>query len=450
VPAAPSPPRTASRPAAVPGSARGRAVARLGRLGPVRWFDAHPVGWQVLGAVVLVAAAWHVINAFLVTYPDEIWQVDLQVYREAAYSIVNGREVYDWLTDAPQYLPFTYPPFAAVLGTPLLLAPFRVVGWIWTGVQLGLLWFCTGLAFRAFLERAGARRGLLQGAVAGLLVQLQPLQDSIRYGQVNAVLVALCLADLVRRREGWWPRGSLVGIAAAIKLTPAVFWVHWIVVRRWRVLAASLTAAVAATVGTALYAPSASVAYWTGAVLDPGRLGPNADTANQSLRGLVLRAGVPDGPLVTLGWAVGVLLVSYAGYRLSARLERVGEPVAVVAAMGMLAFLLSPVSWLHHMWWGVPAIGALLGDGRRTARIAAAVLAGVVLFSRLPWTGVELRGQAGWRHVLGWVDQQAYCWLALAVLAALWWLVARPAERSTDVEAEPGDLTPAGESRAAS
>ena len=32
--------------------------------------------------------------------------------------------------------------------------------------------------------------------------------------------------------------------------------------------------------------------------------------------------------------------------------------------MGMLAFLLSPVSWIHHMYWGLVAVGALVGDGR--------------------------------------------------------------------------------------
>jgi len=436
VPAAPSPPRTAPRP--VP--------ARRSVAGPVRRLGARPLVWRLLGIAVLVAAAWHVVDTFLVRYPDEIWQVDLQVYREGAYSIVNGREVYDWLTDAPQYLPFTYPPFAGLVGTPLLLAPFRVVGWVWTGVQLALLWVSTGLAFRAFLERAGVRRGLLQGVVAALLVQLQPLQDSIRYGQVNGLLVALCLADVARRRDGWWPRGSLVGIAAAIKLTPAVFWVHWVVVRRWRVLAASVIAAVTATVATALYVPSASMAYWTDVLLDPGRLGPNAATENQSLRGMLLRTWLPEGPLLSLTWVVCVLLVAYAGYGISARLERLGEPVAVVAALGMLAFLLSPVSWIHHMWWGVVAIGALLGDGRRPARVLAAVTVGAVLYSKLPWWGQGFVAQPGWRHVIGWVDQQAYCWLALGVLAALWWLVARPGEAEAQA-ASVVDTTVTGESR---
>jgi alpha-1,2-mannosyltransferase len=126
----------------------------------------------------------------------------------------------------------------------------------------------------------------------------------------------------------------------------------------------------------------------------------------------------------------------------SARLERLGDPVGVVAAVGMLAFLLSPVSWIHHMWWGVPAIGALLGDGRRTARVVAAVATGAVLFSRLPWTGQTLVGRSGWRHVVGWIDQQAYCWLALGVLAALWWLVVRPAEKAeVRSEADPEETT---------
>jgi alpha-1,2-mannosyltransferase len=140
-----------------------------------------------------------------------------------------------------------------------------------------------------------------------------------------------------------------------------------------------------------------------------------------------------------------VLLVAYAGYGISARLERLGEPVAVVAALGMLAFLLSPVSWIHHMWWGVVAIGALLGDGRRPARVLAAVTVGAVLYSKLPWWGQGFVAETGWRHVIGWVDQQAYCWLALGVLAALWWLVARPGE--AEAPAASVDTTVTGESR---
>jgi alpha-1,2-mannosyltransferase len=432
VPAVTRPAQAPVAPASPDAGTRSRGTLRARRL------------WSALGMLVLGAAAAHVVNSFLVTYPDEIWQVDLEVYREGAYSLVNGRQVYAWLTDAPQYLPFTYPPFAALVGTPLLLVPFRAAGWLWTGLQLALLWYSTRIAFRPLLARAGRYAGLAQGVVAAVLVQLQPMQDSIRYGQVNAVIVALCLADVARRRAGWWPRGSLVGLAAAVKLTPAVFWVHWLVTRNPRVLLTSVATAATVTVLTALYAPSASAAYWTDALLDPTRLGPNADTANQSMRGVLMRLGPSQGPLLTVSWVLCVGVVAYFGFRLSARFERLGEPVAVVATMGMLAFLLSPVSWIHHMYWGLPAVGALVGDGRNRRRIVAAAVGLAVMWRKLPWTGQALRSRHGWQSWLGSVEQQAYCWLALGVLVALWWLVARPAEvAAADTTRDVRGTTPA-------
>ncbi len=143
-----------------------------------------------------------------------------------------------------------------------------------------------------------------------------------------------------------------------MKLTPAVFWVHWIVIRNRRALLASVGTAAGVTLLTALYAPSASAAYWTDALLDPTRLGPNADTANQSMRGVLLRLGPSQGPLLTA--ELGALRGrgrAWFGYRLAARFDRLGDQVAVVATLGMLAFLVSPVSWIHHMYWGAVAVG---------------------------------------------------------------------------------------------
>ena len=391
--------------------------------------------WWLLGVLLLAGSAYHVIDNYLIHYPDEIWQVDLEVYREGARSLVDGRQVYTWLTDNPQYLPFTYPPFGALVGTPLLLVPFRAVGWLWTFLQLALLWICTGLAFRPFLARFGRRRGLAHGAVAAVLVQLQPVQDGIRFGQVNAIIVTLCLLDVARRRAGWWPRGSLTGIAAAIKLTPAVFWIHYALTRRWRALGLSMLTAAAATGLTALFAPSASAAYWTDALLDPSRLGPNANTSNQSMRGVLMRIGPPAGPLQTAAWVLAVLVVGVLGYRLAVRLDRLDEQVAVVAVLGMLAVLLSPVSWIHHLHWGIVVIGALLGDARVRRRVWAAAVATLVLLLKLPWWGGDWQHQHHHLlHYVGNVVEQSYCWFALASLLALWWLLAKDSPQPPDAE----------------
>jgi alpha-1,2-mannosyltransferase len=401
--------------------------------------------WRLAGLLVFVAASYATVHTFLVEWPDEIWQVDLEVYREAAHSLVLGRPIYDFLTSAPQYLPMTYPPFSALIGTPLLLVPFRVAGWLWTVMQLGLLWITVGLAFRPFLERFAARRGLVHGLIAGVLIQLQPVGDGIRFGQVNAILVALCLFDIARTREGWWPRGSLIGIAAAVKLTPAVFWVHLATVRRWRVLAVSLGTAAGATLLTTLIAPSSTAAYWTQALLDPGRLGPNAGTSNQSMRGVLLRIGPPQGPLFTLTWVALVVVVGTFGYWLAARLHRLDEPIAVVATVGMLAVLLSPVSWVHHLHWGIVVIAAVLGDARIRSRVVTALAGTLVLYLKLPWWGGSMGAEGrGW----AWTDalmEDSYCLFALAALVVMWFFLVRGRrEQQPPVVMAPDDADLAG------
>jgi alpha-1,2-mannosyltransferase len=398
-------------------------------------------GWRLIGLLVFALACYPGVHTYLMLWPDEIWQVDLEVYREAARSLVLGRPIYDFLTSAPQYLPMTYPPFSALLGTPLLLVPFRVAGWSWTFFQLWLLWITVGMAFRSFLDRYGTRSGLVQGIVTGIMVNLQPVAEGIRFGQVNAVLVVLCLADVVRRRQGRWPRGSLIGVAAAVKLTPAVFWVYLATVRRWRVLAVSMGTAAGLTLFTMFIAPSSTAAYWTQALLDPGRLGPNAGTSNQSLRGMLLRVGPAEGPLFALIWLGLAVAVSVFGYWLAVRLHGLGEPVAVVGAIGMLAVLLSPVSWVHHLHWGVVVIAALLGDARTRSRVVAALAATVVLALRLPWWGGSMVAEQRGPTVVGQLLENSYTLFGLLALVALWFFVVRGHTPQSPDESIPVDPT---------
>ena len=408
--------------------------------------------WTALGALVLLASAAPLVRYYLVRQPPEIWQVDLEVYRDGALSLLLGRDVYGWLTASPQWLPFTYPPFAALLGMPLALVPFRAAGWLWTALQLWLLWFSTGVAFRPFLARFGARGPLVQGVVAGVLVWSLPVAEGIRFGQVNAVVVALCLADVARRTPRLWPRGVLVGVAAAVKLTPGVFWIHWAVARRWRPLAASVGATAAVTGLTFLLLPAASATFWTDALLDPGRLGPNAGTSNQSLRGALLRlwpggsSVAGPGPGFSPVWLVVVLAVGACGFAVSRRLEQRGERVAVVAVVGMLAVLLSPVSWVHHVHWGIVVVGALLGDARRPARVVAAAVALGTLLARLPWWGANALATGDLPRWLARCMQSGYTLFALVSVLLLWWLLVRRPDAGRNDAGQNGVGTPAAAS----
>jgi alpha-1,2-mannosyltransferase len=108
----------------------------------------------------------------------------------------------------------------------------------------------------------------------------------------------------------------------------------------------------------------------------------------------------------------------------------------------MAAFLVSPVSWVHHMHWGVVVVGALLGDGRTRARLLAALAAAALLWMRLPWWGVTVLADGLAPRWAGRILQNGYTVFALLAIAALWWLVARrhpepavdPSSRGTAAE----------------
>lgn len=404
------------------------------------------VVWALALAVVVLAelpVAWH----YLVAWPQDQWQVDVEVYREAGRSVLVGRPVYLHLTESPQLLPFTYPPFAALLAVPLALMPFGVAGWLWTAAQVAAVVATVAIAFRPWLVRAaeglraryaggaGGREWLplLVALVSAPMLWLHPVADGVRFGQVNAFIVLACLADIALPRTRW-PRGLLIGLCVAVKLTPGVFLIHFLLSRRWREAAWVVGGAAGATVGALLVLPEASLAFWGGALSDPTRLGPNAGTSNQSLRGVLLRLG-PDGVAGSLLWLVLVAVVGWAGFLVARRAHAAGLRAAEVGAVGLMAVLLSPVAWIHHLAWMVVVIGALVGSGRSRRHLAyAAVMTGWFL-CRLPWWGITWIDERWQPRAVGRLLQNADCLGALLALLLLWLVVRSRAPRAD------GDVT---------
>ena len=89
---------------------------------------------------------------------------------------------------------------------------------------------------------------------------------------------------------------------------------------------------------------------------------------NQSLRGLALRWGVPTPVL----WAAPRAVAAVGLLRARAA-HRSGSLVAAATLVGLTSVLISPIAWVHHAVWVVPAIGVIVSDGRSGRRIAAAV-----------------------------------------------------------------------------
>ncbi|GAA1527966.1 glycosyltransferase 87 family protein [Actinomadura kijaniata] len=432
----------------------------------------------LLGVAVAALAVSPIVTKWLTNPPDQR-MVDLEVYRDGGRAILRGAPLYEVVTPPPQLLPFTYPPFAAVLAVPFTLMRWwhAQIAWIavsYTGLAV-VVWFC----FRDLIRRTGRWAPVTTGALFGAMAYVWSSFDQIRFGQVGFLLMALCLADCLAR-TAYWPRGALVGLAVAIKLVPGVFLVYFLLTGRRDALANAVLTAAAASLAAFALLPHDSADYWFGALLEGGeRTGAVDGTTNQALNGMVARA-LPEGPPRSLVWLALSLVVAFVGFRLARRATRLGDTAAArvtapfggtdltraadpaagtpardlllagVAITGLLSVLLSPVGWIHHLVWMIAVIGALVGDGRDARRCLVGGVVWVAFLFPLPWWGVTPAREAPvliWRF-LGQLLRDAFGLIAVMMILVLGiWLVNR-LRRKVDHEetslggAEVGTLAP--------
>src|SRR5205814_2149731 len=239
------------------------------------------------------------------------------------------------------------------------------------------------VACAATLKLAGCRAAKATvAAVTAAALALEPMYHTLLQGQVNLILLALVLADVWRASRGR-PAGIGVGIAAAIKLTPAIFVLLFLLTRRTR---AAMTAA-GTFIGCGLIgylvAPAASRLYWTGAFYDTKRVDAPY-IGNQSPYGAAIRI---FGGIAHVGhWYLLLsLAVGVAGLAAATVFARRDDWLSAAAVTGAASLLVSPVSWTHHWVWILPAL-VVLARGGRGGRIAAA--GGFLLFALSPlwWT----------------------------------------------------------------
>jgi alpha-1,2-mannosyltransferase len=402
--------------------------------------EPRPAGWPtwvvaavgVLAWIAALAAVAPLVRGYLTNPPDQRL-VDLDVYRTGGLSVLRGQPLYTMLTQPPQLLAFTYPPAAALFAVPLALVPWPAAQLAWVPLVYGPLAVVIWYTFAPLLRRAGRLRPAVFAVVFAACAYLFPVRDEMRFGQVDLVLLAMAVADCAARRPRW-PRGVLVGLATAIKLVPGVFIVYlWLSGRRRAALTAALVA-LGGTLGAWLLLPQDSVTYWTSAIFDPGRLGSNAGTSDQSLRGLLLRAFLP-GSMPGVIWAVSVAAVAVAGFALVRRLARDSRNMEAIAVTALAGALVSPVSWIHHYVVVVVVIGAVLADGRVPGRVALAAGTAAYFALTIPWWGQSLLGQRDVPVLAARIVQDGFTIAALVLIVVLARL--RPV-------AEPGEVVPPG------
>lgn len=287
-------------------------------------------------------------------------RIDFYVYAEAI-SASGPMSLYDF-----EYrilgLPFLYPPFAAVVLWPLSVMTNATGEALWWCATLASsVWFLAvvGWSIAPVAAQRWPRSPLADVQVVVPLcvaagVWTMPVVLNGRLGQVNALVAALIVTDLVllRRRSAWAGVGT--GLAAATKVTPAILIPYLFLAGRRRAAAVATTAFVVATAIAAVVYPSDTWRFFR-TELWSTRRAPDVDTIfNNTIRRVA--AGLPSDRLELLVWAVVSLVVLVVAYRRAIRADHAGNVLAAFTLVMLASYLVSPLTWGHHLFFLIPAV----------------------------------------------------------------------------------------------
>ena len=292
--------------------------------------------------------------------------LDFSIYRMGAMTIFDNegftKDLY-----APVFieigvlkLPFTYPPFAALVFLPFAFLPLEVGKAIMVLGTTAAAWWLSATIYN-YAQTSGRAlplQGRLgrTGTVAALTIVVMlcgPWRRTFHLMQINPLIMALILADFMRPATRV-PRGVLLGIAAGIKLTPLAFGLLLLMRKDWKGIA-TLGASFAATVGIGfLVIREESLTFWFHAVRDTSRVGWFSYFDNVSIMGSLTHAGLQHHLTATALSVVQVALTLLIVLVTAVLLVPLIRARALMAQLALTAFMMlqiSPISWSHHNTW---------------------------------------------------------------------------------------------------
>ena len=392
-----------------------------------------PIFRYTLALLGLLCGAWKVVEDTRITdFP-----IDMVVYREGVKAFLEHRSVYsEPMLAGDIELPFIYPPFGALVMVPLTAfdgIDHDMAGDIMVIFSDLLVLVCLYFVFKAVLKKPDFLLPITTITWA-IVLRFEPVDLNNGFAQINIVVMTLVILDLVPRKR-LLPQGVLIGLAAAIKITPLAMLLYFLVRKEWKQIATAFLSAVAATLLAAAFRWDAFVEFFSSKLLDMGSGGDfgvaTEYQSNSSIKGAIQRmyssteAMDANGLTINLAWlAASLVVIAFAAWLI----KRLGEEHLLVDAQLVTALtllLISPVSWSHHWVWLTLIIPVFvfrartwLPSGWAAGSLLTVLIAwGAMLLTVPPkwWWGDQVDVHAMERYQKFWVDD--FVWLTLLSVA---------------------------------
>lgn len=393
-------------------------------------------GARARADIVLTAVLLLVLGCLANALPK--LYADVDIYRLGALTFLDGGSVYHQLPASAigGPLPYTYPPSSVLLFVPLALVP----DWLGFPLVTAVTAYALVPLVKVYASAAPELRRLFPHrwlvALAAIVLLLgHPVANTVYWGQINVILMTMVALDVLSPNPRW-PRGLLIGLAAAVKLTPAGFVLIFLLRRDWRALLTAVAGFAGATVFAFVLMPADSLFYWTDRVLNATSLRIGGPEANESLFASLEKLGLEGLWLGVLG-AVGVLAIAAAIWFGARRALADGDPAMALGVTAAGDLLLSPISWSHHWVLALPTAALVLvrGHQRRDGPLLLAGGLAVAIVWLAPHYTMPVVTQWG---TLEKIVGSSYQLLALALLAvmAARWFTRRPGPTVTHRDLE--------------
>lgn len=329
----------------------------------------------VVGVVGLVIATISTaIQVMLTDFP-----IDMVIYREGVKAFMEGGEVYSVPMMAGDIaLPFIYPPFGALVMVPLAGDWFShaMAGDIMivlSNLLIGLVVLLLAFALNRQRSTPFVSSDVIAAAslIWGVVLIFEPVRLNNGFAQINIIIMVLVALDLIpRKRLKWLPQGWLIGVAAAIKITPLAMLLYFLVRKEIKPIITAGVSAIIATLIAAAVRWDVAWEYFSVKLLSMGTGGDfgvqTAYQSNSSIKGAIERLYTSQenmeaaSTITNIIWlCLAIITVVLGGWLMVALIKR-GLNIEAWMINAFIMLLISPVSWSHHWVWVAIAIPVLL------------------------------------------------------------------------------------------
>ncbi len=267
---------------------------------------------------------------------------DFAVYYRAVQDVLNGVNPY-LVTQTP----FIYPVSSLFIFLPFGILPFSVAERLWTLVSVLAL---TGAVFVLTKAVRKPLSWLEYCLMVGVAMLNFPVKFTLGMGQVNLILLfLLCISFLLYQEKRLVPAGVVLGVAAAVKVTPVVLLLFFIRKQAWpTVLAFFGSFGLISIIALLGFGIEVSKQYWLQVLPTLPTVG-NLAYYNQALTGLLARGGVVDDVALVVNYVIagGLLVLGLIGTK-----QQKQQPVHELIEYGFFVTVLligGGLAWQHHM-----------------------------------------------------------------------------------------------------